>query len=199
MYAASESMAPNTVFYSSDGDYLVIPQAGTLDIQTELGNLLVRQNEIVVIPRGIRYRVDVVGGSARGYICELYQGHFQLPELGPIGSCSLANARDFQIPIAQFSGSISNGIASCEKENWTIVTKFAGSYFRVRRIIRRLISLLGMGRTIRTSMILGDLVLLEVYSMTIQIPVSSPSLPHLRTVSRGLRYVISRFSRRGGW
>ena len=129
MYAASESMAPNTVFYSSDGDYLVIPQAGTLDIQTELGNLLVRQNEIVVIPRGIRYRVDVVGGSARGYICELYQGHFRLPELGPIGSCSLANARDFQIPIAQFSGSISNGIASCEKENWTIVTKFAGKLF----------------------------------------------------------------------
>lgn len=129
MYAASESMAPNTVFYSSDGDYLVIPQAGTLDIQTELGNLLVLQNEIVVIPRGIRYRVDVVGGSARGYICELYQGHFQLPELGPIGSCSLANARDFQIPIAQFSGSTSNGIASCEKENWTIVTKFAGKLF----------------------------------------------------------------------
>lgn len=36
----------------------------------------------------------------RGYICELYQGHFQLPELGPIGSNCLANARDFQSPIA---------------------------------------------------------------------------------------------------
>jgi len=65
MYAASSSMPQNTVF-SSDGDYLIIPQAGTLDIQTELGNLLVRQNEIAVIPRGIRYRVTLPSGPARG-------------------------------------------------------------------------------------------------------------------------------------
>ena len=53
MYAATESMKPNTVFFSSDGDYLIVPQAGTLDIQTELGSLLVGQNEICVIPRGL--------------------------------------------------------------------------------------------------------------------------------------------------
>ncbi|PMD41638.1 homogentisate 1,2-dioxygenase [Hyaloscypha variabilis F] len=126
-YSASNSMPPNTVFFSSDGDYLIIPQAGTLDIHTELGNLLVRQNEICVIPRGIKYRVTLPNGNARGYICELYQGHFQLPELGPIGSCSLANARDFQVPIATFEGRISNGVASCSPERWTILTKFAGS------------------------------------------------------------------------
>jgi homogentisate 1,2-dioxygenase len=129
VYAASEDMATNTIFFSSDGDYLIVPQAGTLDIKTELGNLLVRQNEIVVIPRGIRYRVNLPYGPARGYICELYQGHFQLPELGPIGSCSLANARDFQVPRAYFEGDIQDGIATCTHSDWTVVTKFAGKLF----------------------------------------------------------------------
>lgn len=129
MYAVFKDMKANTVFFSSDGDYLVVPQAGTLDIKTELGNLLVRQNEIAVIPRGIRYRVTLPNGPARGYICELYQGHFQLPELGPIGSCSLANARDFQIPVAYFEGKIENNIAISELSDWTIVTKFTGKLF----------------------------------------------------------------------
>jgi homogentisate 1,2-dioxygenase len=129
MYAASKDMDPETIFFSSDGDYLIIPQAGTLDIKTELGNLLVRQNEIAVIPRGIRYQVTLPNGPARGYICELYQGHFQLPELGPIGSCSLANARDFQVPMAHFEGGIENGIAVTQSSEWKVVTKYAGKLF----------------------------------------------------------------------
>jgi homogentisate 1,2-dioxygenase len=122
-------MDPQTIFFSSDGDYLIIPQAGTLDIKTELRNLLVRQNEIVVIPRGIRYRVTLPNGPARGYICELYQGQFQLPEPGPIGSCSLANARDFQAPVAHFEGRIENGTAVTQSSDWKVVTKYAGELF----------------------------------------------------------------------
>jgi homogentisate 1,2-dioxygenase len=129
MYAASKDMDLRTIFFSSNGDYLIIPQSGTLDIKTELGNLLVRQNEIAVIPRGIRYRVTLPNGPARGYICELYQGHFQLPELGPIGSCSLANARDFQVPVAHFEGSIQNGTAVTQSSEWKVVTKYAGRLF----------------------------------------------------------------------
>jgi homogentisate 1,2-dioxygenase len=45
IYAASESMPAQTVFSSSDSDYLIIPQSGTLDIHTELGHLLVRQTK----------------------------------------------------------------------------------------------------------------------------------------------------------
>ncbi|KAF8846539.1 homogentisate 1,2-dioxygenase [Acephala macrosclerotiorum] len=129
VYSASRDMDPRTIFFSTDGDLLIIPQTGTLDIQTELGNLLVRQNEIAVIPRGIRYRVTLPHGPARGYTCELYQGHFQLPELGPIGSCSLANVRDFQVPTARFEGSIEKGIAICQASNWTVITKFAGRLY----------------------------------------------------------------------
>ncbi|EFX00715.1 homogentisate-dioxygenase [Grosmannia clavigera kw1407] len=107
VFAANKSMDGHTAFYSADGDLLIVPQSGVLDIRTELGWLLVRPLEICVIPRGIRFQVHLRGNSsspvlARGYALELYQGHFSLPELGPIGSNGLANARDFQAPVACF-------------------------------------------------------------------------------------------------
>jgi homogentisate 1,2-dioxygenase len=123
VYAAGKSMSPNTATYNADGDLLIVPQTGTLDIQTEMGRLLVRPNEICVVPRGIRYRVDLADAATpiRGYILELYQGHFTLPELGPIGSNCLANARDFQIPVAAYTHDTSH--------SWTIYNKFCGKLF----------------------------------------------------------------------
>lgn len=125
IYAAGSSMAPNEAFSSSDGDFLIVPQHGILDIRTELGNLLVRPNEICVIPRGIKYRVELPSGPVRGYILELYQGHFTLPDLGPIGSNGLANARDFQVPVADFQEDTSS--------SWTILCKFAGHLFAAKQ------------------------------------------------------------------
>lgn len=122
-------MKPRTAFSSLDGDMLIIPQAGTLEIQTELGFLLVRQNEIALIPRDIRHRVTLPNGPARGYICELYQGHFRLPELGPIGSCGLANIRDFQIPRAFFDGELEEGRVRPNKGDWTIISRLTGDLF----------------------------------------------------------------------
>ena len=122
-------MLPNIAFSSLDGDALIIPQSGALDIQTELGKLLVRQNEICVIPRGIRYRVTLAPGTeqpCRGYICELFQGHFRLPELGPVGSTGLANVRDFQIPTASFDGNLQGGVATPNDEEYTIISRQAG-------------------------------------------------------------------------
>ena len=123
IYAAGKDMPEKTAFYSADGDFLIVPQHGSLDVQTELGHLLVRPNEICVIPRGIRYRVNLNADEPiRGYILELYQGHFALPELGPIGSNCLANARDFQAPVASFTEDHTN-------TSWTIYGKFGGSLF----------------------------------------------------------------------
>lgn len=103
IYGATRSMAEKTATYNADGDMLIVPQLGALDIWTEMGRLLVRSNEICVLPRGIRYRVDLVNNQPiRGFVLEIYNGHFQLPELGPIGSNCLANARDFQIPVAAY-------------------------------------------------------------------------------------------------
>lgn len=108
-----------------DGDCLIIPQSGALDIQTELGKLLVRQNEIAVIPRGIRYRVTLPAGPAHGYVCEIFQSHFQLPNLGIVGSTGLANQRDFQIPTACFDGTLKGDVAVANNTNWRLVTRQA--------------------------------------------------------------------------
>ncbi|KAF2160706.1 hypothetical protein M409DRAFT_70243 [Zasmidium cellare ATCC 36951] len=127
VFNIAKDMAPRTAFSSLDGDCLIIPQAGALDIQTELGKLLVRQNEIAVIPRGIRYRITLPAGPARGYICELFQGHYKLPDLGAIGSTGLANVRDFQIPKAYFEGQLHQGTAYANDEGeWTIISRLAG-------------------------------------------------------------------------
>lgn len=125
IYAAGKDMDAHEAFYSADGDFLIVPQHGILDIQTELGKILVRPNEICVIPRGIRYRVSLPQGPVRGYILELYQNHFQLPELGPIGSNCLANARDFQAPVASFDEDT--------ETSWTLLCKFSGHLFAAKQ------------------------------------------------------------------
>ena len=125
IFAAGKDMDSQEAFYNADGDLLIVPQHGVLDITTELGKLLVRPNEICVIPRGIRHRVALPTGPARGYVLELYQGHFQLPELGPIGSNGLANARDFQIPTAAFEEDTDS--------SWRLLAKFGGHLFCARQ------------------------------------------------------------------
>ncbi|MGA3155995.1 MAG: homogentisate 1,2-dioxygenase [Steroidobacteraceae bacterium] len=101
LYAANRSM-DTRFFYDADGELLIVPQQGRMLISTELGRLLIEPQEIALIPRGVRFRVGLPDGSARGYICENYGTPFKLPDLGPIGSNGLANARDFQTPSAWF-------------------------------------------------------------------------------------------------
>lgn len=125
IFAAGKDMPENSAFYSADGDFLIVLQHGVLDIRTELGHILVRPNEICVIPRGIRYRVTLPEGPVRGYILELYQGHFELPELGPIGSNCLANARDFQAPVAAYTEDTDSP--------WEMMCKFNGHLFAAKQ------------------------------------------------------------------
>jgi homogentisate 1,2-dioxygenase len=101
LYAANRSMV-DSVFFDADGELLIVPQLGALTIATELGVLEVSPGEIAVIPRGVRMRVELTGPEARGYVCENHGALFRLPELGPIGSNGLANARDFLTPVAAF-------------------------------------------------------------------------------------------------
>jgi homogentisate 1,2-dioxygenase len=100
VYAANRSM--EAAFFNSDGELVIVPQHGGLRIVTEHGVLDVTPGEIAVIPRGVRMRVELVDQAARGYVGENYGAPFRLPELGPIGSNGLANARDFLAPVAAF-------------------------------------------------------------------------------------------------
>ncbi|CAN7287095.1 homogentisate 1,2-dioxygenase [Phenylobacterium sp. LjRoot164] len=101
LYAANRSMQAR-VFYDADGELLIVPQEGELLLATELGRIELSPGEIALIPRGVRFRVELTGPSARGYVCENYGAPFRLPELGPIGANGLANSRDFQTPVAWF-------------------------------------------------------------------------------------------------
>jgi homogentisate 1,2-dioxygenase len=101
MYAANRSMQ-NRCFYNADGELLVVPQHGGLRFLTEMGLIEAGPQEIVVIPRGVRFRVELLDDCARGYICENFGAPFRLPDLGPIGSNGLANPRDFQTPTAWY-------------------------------------------------------------------------------------------------
>ena len=101
LYAANRTMA-GRVFFSADGELLIVPQEGRLQLRTEMGPLDVGPQEIAVIPRGVRFAVDLPDGVARGYACENYGQLFRLPDLGPIGANGLANPRDFEAPHAAF-------------------------------------------------------------------------------------------------
>ncbi len=100
VYLVGRSMTQRA-FIDADGELLLVPQQGALTITTELGVLQVAPGEIALLPRGLAFKV-AVDGPSRGYVCENYGAPFRLPELGPIGSNGLANARDFEAPHAAF-------------------------------------------------------------------------------------------------
>ena len=101
LYAANRSMR-DRYFVDSDGELLLVPELGVVIVHTELGPMRVSPGEIAVVPRGIRFRVELTDAFARGYACENFGANFTLPERGPIGANGLANERDFLVPHAAF-------------------------------------------------------------------------------------------------
>ncbi len=89
-------------FYSADSELLVVPQEGVLRFCTELGVIELEPKEIAILPRGLVYRVELVEGPARGFVCENYGQKFELPGRGPIGANCMANRRDFKTPVAHY-------------------------------------------------------------------------------------------------
>ncbi len=101
VYRATADMA-DRYFFDADGELLLIPEQGRLDLRTEMGRIGIEPGEVALIPRGVRFRILLPDGSARGYVAENHGSLFRLPELGPIGSNGLANPRDFLTPEAAF-------------------------------------------------------------------------------------------------
>ncbi len=121
IYAATASMT-DRFFYSADGEMLILPQQGAVRFLTECGIIEAKAGELVVIPRGIKFRVELLpdkqsDAKARGYICENYGQPFRLPDLGPIGANGLANPRDFLTPVAAFDD---------REGEFHVVSKFLG-------------------------------------------------------------------------
>ncbi len=89
-------------FYNADGEMMIVPEMGRLGLLTELGALQIGPGQIAVLPRGLKFRVELGDELARGYICENYGPQLRLPDLGPIGANGLANSRDFETPVAWY-------------------------------------------------------------------------------------------------
>jgi len=121
VYLITESMR-DEYFYNADGEMLFVPQQGDVRFFTEFGTIDVEPGEIAVIPRGVKFRVELIGGPARGYICENYGAAFTLPERGPIGANCLANPRDFLTPVAAYEDR--SGFAG------SLYVKWGGSLWR---------------------------------------------------------------------
>jgi len=117
VYRANRSMQQRYLM-NADGELMFVPEQGELLIATELGVLAVAPGELAVIPRGVLFRVELLDGAARGYVCENYGPAFRLPELGPIGSNGLASPRDFLAPVAAYEQ---------RDERSQVVRKFMGN------------------------------------------------------------------------
>ncbi len=116
IYRANQPM--RRVFCNADGELLIVPQQGRLVLATEFGRLAVAPGEIAAIPRGVRFRVTLPDGTARGYVCENHGPALRLPDLGPIGANGLAQPRDFLTPTAWFED---------RDEPTELVQKFSGA------------------------------------------------------------------------
>ena len=119
LYTANRSM-DKRYFYCADGELLFIPQMGELLLRTECGRLQLEPGEIAVIPRGMKFAVDLLSPCARGYLAENYGAPLVLPERGPVGANGYANDRDFQYPQAAYE--------DLEGE-FELLCKFAGHFY----------------------------------------------------------------------
>jgi homogentisate 1,2-dioxygenase len=121
----------------ADGELLLVPQQGALVITTELGVLAVAPGEIALLPRGLVFKVDpaVAGEVVRGFVCENYGAALRLPELGPIGSNGLANARDFEAPHAAFDDPAGDaaGSAAGNSGGYELIRKSGGRLWRAEQ------------------------------------------------------------------
>ena len=117
IFACNKDMT-DRFLYNADGEMLVVAEKNRIRFLTELGIIEIGSGEIAVLPRGLKFRVELPDGEARGYICENYGQQFRLPDLGPIGANGLANPRDFETPIAWFED---------KDDKVEIVAKFGGN------------------------------------------------------------------------
>ncbi len=146
IYACNKGMG-DRYFYNADGEMLIVPEMGRLGILTELGAMQIGPGEVAVLPRGLKFRVELGDPQCRGYICENYGQQFRPPDLGPIGANGLANPRDFETPVAWYEdrddrceivAKFGGNLWSCEIDHSPLdVVAWHGNYAPYRYDLRR--------------------------------------------------------------
>ncbi len=120
LYAANKNMQ-NRFFYNADGELLIVAQTGECLFKTEFGHLTLIPGEMLVIPRGVKFQVDILSDYARGYICENFGMPFTLPDLSIVGPNCLAQERHFQAPVAAYED---------KSGDYLLLTKFQGKLWQ---------------------------------------------------------------------
>lgn len=115
LYSCTLSMN-NRYFSNNDGELLFVPYQGEISLHTELGLIKISPGMIAVIPRGIKFKVELTE-AAQGYLCENKGSALTLPQLGPIGANGLANPRHFFYPTASFEETNANHTIICKYQN----------------------------------------------------------------------------------
>ncbi|MGH3326010.1 MAG: homogentisate 1,2-dioxygenase, partial [Streptomyces sp.] len=128
LYAADTSMT-DRVFSDTDGELLIVPERGGLLLRTEFGLLRAEPGDVALIPRGVRFRVELLADTVRGYVCENYGRPFELPDLGPIGANGLANPRDFLAPVAAYETGAEDTGRGVDRPV-EVISKFCGNLWR---------------------------------------------------------------------
>ncbi|MBP9722338.1 MAG: homogentisate 1,2-dioxygenase [Gammaproteobacteria bacterium] len=131
IFYANKAMSIDNIYFSNhDAELLIVMQSGSALFTTEFGKLIVtcdnNHSEIIVIPRGIRFKVDPITDDISGYMAENYGNPLQLPELGPIGANSLANPRHFLYPTASYEQALKD---TQHIKNIKWLCKYQGSFF----------------------------------------------------------------------
>ncbi len=122
LFSFNQSMN-HRYLYNADAEMMIVLESGEITLHTEMGILELAPQIIGVIPRGVKFKIDLKPGtkSVRGYLCENFGLPFQLPELGPIGANGLAHGRDFEIPVAHFEDL---------SGNFELFSRYQGSLWR---------------------------------------------------------------------
>ena len=146
IYRATKPMA-DRFFYNADGEMLIVAERNRVRFLTELGVIEIGPGEVCCLPRGLKFRVELPDGDARGYICENYGAQFRLPDLGPIGANGLANPRDFETPVAWYEdvdgkfeqvAKFGGNLWSCEIDHSPLdVVSWHGNYAPYKYDLRR--------------------------------------------------------------
>jgi homogentisate 1,2-dioxygenase len=124
IYQCNFSMT-NRYFSDNDGEMLLVPYLGDLNLHTEFGQLFIAPGQIAVIPRGVKFKVELTSSLACGYLCENTGMPFTLPQLGPLGANSLANPRHFLYPQAAYETLGAEVVLICKYQHkfWSATAK----------------------------------------------------------------------------
>lgn len=95
-----DTLQKNHYMANLDGEFLFIPYQGILKVTTEFGQLTINPYEILVIPKGIYFSLEVKDSKTCGYLCENQGEPLVLPELGVLGTNALAYPEHFKYPVA---------------------------------------------------------------------------------------------------